>query len=195
MAHEDFPLSEVPRGETAMDPSLIKSLLQSGDALDGDELATAVADHERFVAGGGAGGTWQTLEVAGMPMCIYMGAASEDGTQLVMRLRRIPTGASLHGKNLSSADFSGCSCEGVSFRKAKLDGSVAIDSFFDGADFTDGSLRNVDFSRASLKGCSFRGADLQGADFENCELTGADFTGATLHGSRFPGANLEGVKR
>ncbi|MDP1828919.1 MAG: pentapeptide repeat-containing protein [Archangium sp.] len=190
----DFPLCQVPRGETAMNHELIRSLTKNAAALEGAALAEAVAAHELFVKSGGAGGDWQTLEAAGMPLCMYDGAADE-GTQLVMRLKRLGPGASLEGKNLSSADFSGCTCEGARFGKAQLDGSVAIDSFFDGADFSGASLQKVDFSRASLKGCSFRGANLRGADFENADLTGADFTGAVLVGSRFPGAILEGVKR
>jgi hypothetical protein len=94
MPHTDFPLSDVPRGETAMDPSLIKSLVQAGEPLEGAELADAVKEHERFVETGGAGSAWQTLEVAGMPLCMYAGG-SDQGTQLVMRLKRIAAGASL----------------------------------------------------------------------------------------------------
>lgn len=190
----DFPLSNVPRGETAMDHELLRSLTKSAAPLEGAALAEAVTAHELFVKSGGAGGTWQTLEVAGLPLCMYAGGADE-GTQLVMRLKRLSAGAVLEGKDLSSADLSGCHCDGARFGKAKLDGSVAIDSFFDGADFGGASLQKVDFSRSSLKGCSFAGADLRGADFENTDLTGADFTGALLADSRFPGAILEGIKR
>ncbi len=195
----DFPLADKPRGVRQMDPKLIESLAASGPSLAGQELAAALAQHKQFLDAGNREGDWQLLSVSGLPLCIYQvyGQSEENkvGAQLVLRMKQIPVGESLHGRDIGYADLSGSICRGVDFGKAVLDGCAAVDAFFDGAKFDGASLRKIDFSGSSLRGCSFVGADLRGADFEHTDLTGSDFSGAILTGARFPGAILDAVKR
>ena len=187
-----FPLSETPRTPRAMDAELIRRLAEAGGALASTELSDLVRNHATFIDDGGGDGEWEVLEVAGLPMCVYVGGG--DG-QLVLRSKQIAPGTSLRDAELSWADFSGSLCERVDFSGAKLDGSVAVDAYFSGATFEGASLRGVDFSGSDLRGASFVNADLTDADFEHTVCTGCDFTGASVERARFPGAILADVKR
>lgn len=192
--YPDFPLAEIPPAASSMDLGLVRALANRSTPLEGITLRDALASHAEFLAHGGAGGHFQSLDMGGLPLCIYDRTASA-GTQLVLRHQRLGAGVDCSDADLSFADLSSSLCEGVVFRGAKLVGSIAIDGFFAGADFAGADLSNVDFSRSRLEGCSFVGAKLEGADFENANLTGADFTDTDLSGARFPGALLERVIR
>ncbi len=177
-----------------MDAAGSRSLASSGDPLTDDALSVLIARHGEFLASGGGGGGWELLSASGLPLCVYLGAATE-GAQLKLTYFHVARGAQMRGRNLSWADLSAFLAEGVDFSGTTLDGSVAVDSFFAGADFSHCSLRGVDFSGADLAGARFVGADLTGADFEQADCTGADFTGANIEHARFPGAVLDNVVR
>ncbi|MFK7999586.1 MAG: pentapeptide repeat-containing protein [Polyangiales bacterium] len=185
-----FPLAN-KTSKRSMDLDLIKSLGSRSEALSPSELKSMLKEHAAFLASGGGGGSWQTLDVAGLPLCMYQGSGAE-GTQAVFRLKNMD-GASLAKAQLGFADLSGLHAPNVDFSGAQLQGCVAIDSVFAGANFDGAQLQNVDFSGAHMAGASFRGADLSGADFEAADLTDADFSGAKLDGARFPGAVLSGA--
>lgn len=188
-----FPLANQP-SERSMDLAMIEDLASSGSPLSDDAWTQLLGQHELFLESGGAGGSWQSLSAAGLPLCIYQGATGPEGEQLVVRLKNI-AGKSAATRSLEFADLSGAYAAELDLSGARISGAIAIDSIFDGANFEGAVLKSVDFSGARLKGANFRNADLTGADFECCDLTGADFTGATLDGSRFPGAILEDAIR
>jgi uncharacterized protein YjbI with pentapeptide repeats len=177
-----------------MDMVLIRSMSDSGDGLSGEDLQTALYEHREFLDSGGDGGYFEGLEVAGMPLNVYMGNGSR-GTQLVMRMKKFNSGTDLSNQNLAYSELSGMFGEGVNFRGALLDGSHMTYSFFAGADFTGASLVGADLTGCDLRGASFRDADLTDTDFEIANCEGADFTGAILDDTKFPGTNLTDIKR
>ncbi|MCX5748154.1 MAG: pentapeptide repeat-containing protein [Proteobacteria bacterium] len=166
-------------GTTDEDGDALQVLDDAGTAASALPLGASVASIEDVV---------QAIDRAFAPL-------HRDPRQLVLRLKRLAPDTALAGRDFSCADFSCALAEGVSFRDATLDRSIAIDGFFDGANFDGASLANVDFTRSSLRGCTFRGAVLSDTDFQDTDLTGADFTGADVGSARFPGAVLDSVRR
>jgi uncharacterized protein YjbI with pentapeptide repeats len=191
-----FPLCDLPGANTSsIHTAFMQQLAHSSPPLTRTQTTKIRTEHAHFIASGGAGGQWQTLNAAGLVVAIYYNHAATQGTQ-----------AGFEGKHLTAADantfanqeipfsnFCGCWAPQVSFCNAHLEGSLFTDAMLEQANFEGAILHNVDFSRANLSGTNFRNAQLQGADFENCNLAGADFTGADLRYTRFPGAHLAGV--
>ena len=188
---EIFPGLNGP-SERNMDHESIASLTQASKAMTQKEWAAVLGAHQAFIASGGAGGSWQSLAVTGLPMCIYQGAEGTEGEQAVFRFKKIKNKSAAKEK-LSFSDWSGSRVEDVDFTGADLSNSMLIDAIMDGCTFEGASLQHADFSGTSLRDTSFKGADLTGADFEATDLTGADFTGAKLDDSKFPGAIVENV--
>jgi uncharacterized protein YjbI with pentapeptide repeats len=166
----------------------------SGEGLAGEALQNALYEHREFLESGGGDGYFEGLEVAGLPLNVYMGSGSR-GTQLVMRMKKFDAGTDLSHQNLAFSELSGMFGEGVNFRGANLDGSHMTYSFFAGADFSGASLVGADLTGCDLRGASFRDADLTDTDFEIADCEGADFTGAILFDTKFPGTNLTDIKR
>ncbi len=191
---EGFHQSEIPPGNNMMDTELIRSMAENSDAISKEEIDEKLAEHAKFLASGGANGSFMRLEVAGIPLNIYQGAGSE-GSQLEIRMKKFEPGTSLAGKDLSYADLSGALCEHVDFSGANLDGAILTDGFFANASFEGASMRNIDFSGADFTNASFKNANLQDGDFEIVNCSNADFTGANIKGATFKGANLTGIKR
>lgn len=191
----DFPFSYQPGSERDMDLDFIETRVDDADEADEFGLMAMLEEHDKFLRSGGAGGSWTLLSVSGLPLNVYQGAAGSEGTQLVLRLKKIPNQSSLKRKDLRFADFSGCMAKEVDFSQANLEGSVATDSIFTGSLFTGANLKQVDFSGSNLQNCDFSGADLSCADFENADCTGCDFRNAKLKQARFPGTVLRDIKR
>ncbi len=188
-----FPMAD--EGSTReMDIAMVEELACSTARLSRSELNSLLRKHLEFLDAGGGGGSWQTLSVSGLPMCIYSGPEVEQGAQAVFRFKNI-SGTDIRESRLSYADFSGCCGRELNASGAELTGMIAIDSVLERARFDGATLRGADFSGCRLAGASFRGADLRGADFERADLQDADFREAKLEGSRFPGATLTGAKR
>ena len=187
-----FYNSEMPPRDSNMDFELIRTMAEAAEDIPQETLNAMIAMHKEFVMSGGSNGKFERLEVAGMPMNIFMGNAS-GGTQMVVK--KVGKSSDLSGAELTCSDFSGSLCEEVNFSKATLDRAMFTEAFFKGANFEGASCRGTDFTNSDLRYANFRNADLHSADFEiaNCEF--ADFTGAILDGASFKGANLENIKR
>lgn len=191
----DFPFSHQPGSERDMDLEFIENMDDEETEADGFDLMAMIEEHGKFLRSGGANGSWTLLSVSGLPLNIYQGSSGSEGTQLVLRLKKIPDQTGLKGKDLRFADFSGCMAKEVDFSQANLEGSVATDSIFTGSLFSGANLKKVDFSGSNLQNCDFSGADLRRADFENADCTGCDFRNAKLNQARFPGTVLRDIKR
>jgi hypothetical protein len=190
-----FKDSEIPPRDSVMNHDLICGLASSGGAMPEDELQVLLEQHQAFLAGDGAGGSWERLHVSGIPMNLYYGSSS-GGEQLKLAMKLIDSNCTqLKGANMAYADLAGALMEEVDLSGCTLDGSLLTDGFFAEANFENASLKAVDFTGSDLTNANFRGADLTNADFEIANCTGADFTGANLTGATFKGAELKNVKR
>lgn len=99
-------------------------------------------------------------------------------------------GASLVDCELSHAVFEDCSfvetdmspvrAESVRMKGCRLDGSIAIGSYF----------RKANFLRCTFAGAELSSSDLAEAHFEECTLDGSDFTRAELPRARFVKSTL-----
>ncbi len=193
---DTFPLSDQAGSSTTnLKTGTMQQMAFSSKPLTITQLRSIIEKHHLFLASGGAGGKWQTVNVAGLVIGIYSHSnKNQDGEQAAFDRKHIPARLDLVETDFPFANFCGCYAKRVDFSESDLSYSLFTDSSLEECIFADSNLSGVDFSRANLKGASFMNANLQGADFENCDLTNADFTGANLEGSRFPGAKLRGVK-
>ncbi|MFN8286723.1 MAG: pentapeptide repeat-containing protein [Chitinophagales bacterium] len=189
-----FNSSEVPPRSTEMNAELIRSMAQGNTPFTNAEIQEALNAHFEFLNSGGAGGRFERLHVAGLPLNIYLSNGSK-GKHLEWRHKLVAKGSSITNADLSFADLSGCICEGVNFSGSKFNGALLTDSFFSAANFEGAIMQGADFTGCDLTNASFKNADLRNADFEIANCEGADFTGAKLEGARFPGANLNNIKR
>ncbi len=191
-----FPLANQMGAEmTNTNASLIHNMAKNRKPITVTQFNSMIEKHHDFLATGGAGGTWETLSVAGMVLGIYRGSKGEEGEQIGFERTHLPKRLDFQGAQIPFSNFCGCYCPNQNFVEADLSFSLFTDAMLEKTSFAKTNLQNTDFSRAFLQGSDFSFANLQGADFENCDLTGADFTGANLEGSRFPGAILKDVKR
>lgn len=191
---EGFYQSEIPPRDSDMNATLIRNMATGATPFTDEELKTMLAEHTEFINGGGSGGRFERLQVAGLPMNIYMGGV-KVGKQFEVRMKNFAPDTNLKNAQLTYSDFAGALAEEVNFQGAKLDHSLMTDSFLAGANFDGASAVGVDFTGADLTGASFVGADLRNADFEICNCTGVDFTGANIEGALFKGTNLDGIRR
>ena len=176
----------------SMDLEAIERLAKAVPPMSQGEWNEILGQHEAFLESGGRGGTWQTLNVSGLPLCMYLHAKGSEGKQAIFRLQNL---SQIEDEEASApfADFSGCYASGIKLNGATLEGSIFIDSILDDACFDGAMLTDADFSGARLHRASFRNANLSGADFEHTDCTGADFSGAKLDGASFKGAKLDGI--
>jgi uncharacterized protein YjbI with pentapeptide repeats len=184
-----FPLSN----QKGADKSEMQQIAQQKTPLSEQEIKEIIQQHHQFLSTGGAGGTWQTLQLQGMVIGIYVGADANAGTQAVLEKRHISDVIDLQEIVLPFANFCGVYCRNQDFSEADLSHCLFTDAYLENTIFADTKLQNSDFSRANLRNVSFMNADLRNADFENCDLTKADFRGALLEGAKFPGAKLKGI--
>ncbi len=192
---EIFPLSDKPGSSTAgLQTAMMQQMAETSKPITKSQFQKITEEHHKFLASGGAGGKWQTVQVSGLVIGIYSGVKFEEGEQAVFDRKHIPASLDLSDTALPFSNFCGCFAKGVDFSGADLSRSLFTDSMLAGTLFAEARLNACDFSRANLQGANFVNADLRDADFENCDLTGADFTGALLEGSKFPGAILKDVK-
>lgn len=191
---EGFYQSEIPPRDSDMNPTLIRTMATNNTPLSQEQVQAMLKQHQTFLESGGAGGRFERLQMAGIPINIYR-KTSSAGTQWDTKMKQLSPQVSLSKAQLSYADFAGCLAEEVNFEGANLDGSLLTDAFLAGANFDGISARGTDFTGADLTGASFVNADLRGADFEICNCTGADFTGANLEGALFKGTTLDGIRR
>jgi uncharacterized protein YjbI with pentapeptide repeats len=166
----------------------VRRLLARAPALGMPELQAALARHREWLSAGGRGGRWDTCIASDrVPFGVYIGGASERGTQANFHLKvleRLP----LAKATLTHAHLSAVRCESTDLGGADLRGALLIDGFFSGSSFKGADLRKADCSRADFIGCDFTGADLRGADLEDADFTGAETSGARWAGALVPGA-------
>lgn len=189
-----FPLSNQKGADkSAIKTQKMQQIAQQKTPLSEQEIKEIIQQHHQFLSTGGAGGTWQTLQLQGMVIGIYIGADANAGTQAILEKRHISDTIDLQEIVLPFANFCGVYCRNQDFSEANLSYCLFTDAYLENTIFADTKLQNSDFSRANLRNVSFMNADLRNADFENCDLTKADFSGALLEGAKFPGAILKGV--
>lgn len=189
-----FNQSEVPPRDTQMNTELIRSLALNSKPFSNAEIQDALNAHATFLNSGGAGGRFERLQVAGLPLNVYL-SKGNAGAHLEWRHKQLARGSTVTNADFSFADLSGCMCEQVNFTASKFNGAMLTDGFFSGAIFENAVMQGADFTGSDLTNASFKNADLRNADFEIANCEGADFTGAKLEGARFPGANLKNIKR
>lgn len=189
-----FQGSEVLPRKTEMNAGLIRTMAMASVPFTNTEIQQALLAHKQFLDSGGAGGRFERLQVAGLPLNVYISNGSV-GKHLEWRHKQVPRGSSITNADFSYADLSGCMCENVTFAGSVFKGALLTDSFFAGASFEGASMVDTDFTGCDLTNVSFKNADLRNADFEIANCTGADFTGANLAGASFKGTNLDGVIR
>jgi hypothetical protein len=192
---EIFPLcTEEGSSTDTINNELIFSMAESSSPVTKSELEKLISDHNRFLADGGAGGTWQTMLVGGLVIGVYYGASASEGEQAQLA-GKILSDLNLKNITIPYSNGIGMICRKQNFFQSNLRNSLFTDCFFEGTCFEEANLSGCDFSRSKMTGCSFKNADLTGVDFENCDLTGSDFRGAKLSGSRFPGAIIKNINR
>lgn len=191
---EGFYQSEIPPRDSDINTALIKNMAKSTKPLPEINLRRMLAQHRVFISTGGAGGRFERMHIAGVPMNIYLKAAKE-GQQFELRLKHIAANTNLKNAEITYGDFSGCFAEEVNFENANLDYSLMTDCFLAGSNFDNCSAVGVDFTGTDLTGVSFENADLRYADFEIANCMGVNFTGANIENAIFKGTNLDGIKR
>jgi len=192
---QTFPLSNQKGGDTtAIKTKKMQEVAQQKTPLTEQEIKAIIQQHHQFLSTGGTGGKWQTLQLQGMVIGVYVGADANAGTQAILEKRHISDTIDLQEIVLPFANFCGVYCRNQDFSEANLSHCLFTDALLENTIFADTKLQHTDFSRANLRNVSFMNANLQHADFENCDLTNADFRGALLDNAKFPGAILKGVK-
>ncbi|MCF2141186.1 MAG: pentapeptide repeat-containing protein [Candidatus Lokiarchaeota archaeon] len=189
---EYFPLSDKPGSDYSdVDYKHLRHIAESSKAVTPQEFQQLLHDHKEFIKLGGGGGQWQTMNINGVILGIYLGKKEIKG-QAVLNNRRLDQ-LKLAEISLPYSNLVGILAEGMDWHRINLNHSLITDSMLKNTCFDDATCIGTDFSRSDLRNCSFRNANLKYADFENCNLEGADFTGANLKNARFPGANLANV--
>jgi hypothetical protein len=105
----------------------------------------------------------------------------------------------MRGANVGEAK-----CQGVVFRRVRLEAALFQRAHLDGACFDDGTARRMQLTAAYAKRsrwtamtmpqCNALGADLRGAEFRDCDLTEWDASGAKLNGASWESCNLRGAR-
>ncbi|WP_457559691.1 pentapeptide repeat-containing protein [Candidatus Harpocratesius sp.] len=189
---EHFPLSDKPGSDYSdVDYNHLRHIAESSTAVTTQEFRQILQKHQEFIRNGGGGGQWQTMNINGVILGIYLGKKEIKG-QAVLNNRKLDQ-LKLVGISLPYANLVGILAEGMNWHKINLNHSLITDSMLKDTCFDDATCIGTDFSRSDLRNCSFKNANLKYADFENCNLMGADFTNANLKHARFPGANLVNV--
>mmetsp|Transcript_40310 Transcript_40310/g.66954 ORF Transcript_40310/g.66954 Transcript_40310/m.66954 type:complete len:371 (+) Transcript_40310:60-1172(+) len=88
------------------------------------------------------------------------------------------TCASFDGAFLKGANLVASSGEGVSFKRANMEGADITEVSLTGADFTGAMMFGVKAETANFEKARFDGANLNGAVFREANIAGAQFTGA-----------------
>jgi len=189
---EFFPLSEQPGSVTQLNSELMHNMSQESEPVSSSKFGEILLQHKLFLENGGRGGSWQTMELAGLTLSVYTKSSSTVGKQASFLNSNLSL-LSFIEMNLECCDFTNIYCPNGRFNRSNLSNSIFIDSVLINADFLGANLSGCDFSRAQMMNCSFIGANLSSCDFENCDLSNSNFLGATTSGSRFPGARLDNV--
>jgi uncharacterized protein YjbI with pentapeptide repeats len=179
------------KGSSFKGSELTRSLCENGKAITQKSMETILKKHSKALSRFG-GGSWQTLEVAGMVMAILSGGSQDLAS---FSNKKISDKVVLLNKDLRYCNFCSSLAENVDFSGSDFSDAIFTDSFMKGANFKGCNLQNVDFSRADLRNANFENAILDKCDFENANLEGANFKNAKgLEYATFPGAKLDGVK-
>lgn len=188
-----FPLSDKKGTDFSdVDYQHLRKLAENSRKIPLNEFREILTNHLRFIRSGGGGGQWQTMNINGVILGIYLGKKEVPGQAVLnnLRLDHLP----LQETFLPYANLVGILAENCNWEGINLNHTLITDAMCRGTSFSRASCIGTDFSRSDLRDCSFRDANLKYADFENCNLEGADFTGARLEHARFPGAILKDVK-
>ena len=193
-----FPLSSTLGSDMSdLNREYMKVFSDKNMPLKEIEFIKILKDHEKFLKTGGAGGSWNIMNINSLIVGIYVEKFVEPnmskGKQAVINFRKLEQLNTIN-INLKWANLVGIVAEKQNFNRSDLSNSLITDSHLSNSIFEKVNLENTDFSRSNMKNCCFKGANLKGADFENCDLTNADFEGAILDGSHFPGAILENIR-
>ncbi len=177
-----------------MNVVLIRSLAQEIRPYGLNHIEQLLAKHTLFLGSSGSRGRFDCMQVAGMPMSIYKGAASK-GKQWETHMKQFTASTDWSNCTISYADFAGCLAEEVNFKASILDFSLLRDAFLMAANFDNCSAEGTDLTGSDLTGASFINANLIYSNFEIANCIGADFWGALLEGACFKGTDLDGIRR
>ncbi|HHE38763.1 MAG: hypothetical protein DRO88_13420 [Promethearchaeia archaeon] len=187
-----FPLSEQKGADYSdIDRIHLRKIAETSKVISPQEFQSILKNHQKFLKLDGGGGQWQTMNINGIILGIYLSKQSIPGQAILNNLQL--DNLTLTGKFLPYANLVGILAENCDWNKVNLNHSLITDAMCQGTSFMGASCIGTDFSRSDLRRCSFRDANLKYADFENCNLEDADFTGARLEHARFPGAILKNV--
>ena len=171
----------------------VVQLAQSSSPISPETLRSVLAGHTEFLATGGWGGRWETMDVSGLIVGIYQNPPTDPTGAQADFSRKNLSEVSFEALPLAFANLVGAYAPSCPARGIDLRYSLATDGDWSGCDFSGADLTGCDLSRSNLSGCNFTGAFLGYVDFQDCDLRGASFEGAKAHGIRLEGAQLEGV--
>ncbi|MHA1519633.1 MAG: pentapeptide repeat-containing protein [Promethearchaeota archaeon] len=190
---EIFPLADQSGSDFSdIDIKHQRILAEESAPITPTAFQTILSNHQEFLKAGGRGGDWQTMNINGVILGIYIGPKVLRGEQAVVNNQRLDQ-INMKESHLPYANLVGILAENCDWGRCNINHSLMTDTMCRGTNFEAISAIGTDFSRSDLRGCNFSGANLKYADFENCQLDGADFTNAILTNARFPGANLKNV--
>ncbi len=188
-----FPLADQTGSDFSdIDTKHLRSLAETSAPIIPSTFQTILANHQEFLKAGGGGGDWQTMNINGVILGIYLGPKILRGEQAVVNNQRLDQ-ITMKDIHLPYANLVGILAENCDWAGCNINHSLITDALCQGTIFQGMSAIGTDFSRSDLRGCNFSGANLKYADFENCQLEGAYFTNAILTKARFPGAQLKDV--
>lgn len=189
-----FPLSwKKGASQQGIQRQRMQQMAQQSKPMGLVEFEKRMVEHQQFLREGGAGGTWQALQVDGLVISIYQIETKSEAKQFSLEYGRLTNDIRWTGLVLPFINCCAAYLPELEAQRATLPHCLFTDCFLENAQFEQADLQGTDFSRACLKNANFRLANLSQVDFENCDLRGADFRGAKIAGAKFPGANLEGV--
>jgi uncharacterized protein YjbI with pentapeptide repeats len=174
----------------------MRDLVAKCKKISQSDFEHILAQHQKFLSSGGAGGKWETFYITNLIFGTYRNGLTSavEGKQAKINFYDLAE-IELMGVRLQYADCAGIKAENKSWAESDLEGSLLIDSILPNCDFRHSDLFGADFSRSDMRNCDFRGASLIETDFENCDLSNADFRGAQIdQTTKFKGAILVGAK-
>ena len=190
---EVFPLADQPGSDFSdVDTTHLRTLAETSTPITPAIFQPILSDHQEFLKAGGGGGNWQTMNINGVILGIYLGPKVSRGEQAVVNNQRLDQ-VSMKAIHLPYANLVGILAENCDWTACNINHSLMTDAMCQGTKFKDMTAIGTDFSRSDLRGCDFSGVNLKYADFENCNLEGANFTDTILTYARFPGAILKDV--
>ncbi|GAA0338628.1 pentapeptide repeat-containing protein [Actinoallomurus spadix] len=137
--------------------------------------------------------SWPYSEAAREALAAYVERRAEDENATLTGAHLDFRGADLRGMDLSRADFTEATLDGVSFAGCTLNRADFTDSSIVGATFVNVEMIGADLFQVSGRGACFADAWLSGTEAEFADLRAGDFRNAFLGGVSFVKSDLTGA--